>query len=118
MTEVRIFRVDLPKGSFQVCGTERGVRFYLTGWFRVQSSKCCCANKRPVSWRWRHVRSVTSGDVPRRGFVASQIDVAIERHRLVTLEQGRATLAADLAAREEIVSDREARLTRVNRPFV
>ena len=34
MTQVHILAIDLAKRSFQVCETDRGGRFYLTGFSR------------------------------------------------------------------------------------
>ncbi|MEH3046334.1 HWE histidine kinase domain-containing protein [Sphingomonas adhaesiva] len=45
-----------------------------------------------------------------RWFVASQLDVTIERHRVAKLQQDRATLEAELADREAALMEREARL--------
>ncbi|WP_354284285.1 HWE histidine kinase domain-containing protein [Sphingomonas sp. PvP056] len=45
-----------------------------------------------------------------RYFVASQLDVTLERHRMIQLEQDRETLAAAVAAREVDLAEREARL--------
>jgi PAS domain S-box-containing protein len=45
-----------------------------------------------------------------RYFIASQLDVTIERHRLIQLQEDRAMLAAEVAAREVALAEREARL--------
>ncbi|MEH3035742.1 MAG: PAS domain-containing protein [Sphingomonas adhaesiva] len=46
-----------------------------------------------------------------RWFVAAQLDVTIERHRVAQLQQDRATLEAELADREAKLAERELRLT-------
>ncbi len=45
-----------------------------------------------------------------RWFVAAQLDVTIERHRLAQLQQHRETLEAELADRESKLAEREMRL--------
>ncbi|PTW43514.1 PAS domain S-box-containing protein [Sphingomonas faeni] len=45
-----------------------------------------------------------------RYFVASQLDVTLERHGLLQLERDRDTLSAELAKREVALAEREARL--------
>jgi PAS domain S-box-containing protein len=45
-----------------------------------------------------------------RYFVASQLDVTIERHRLQQLQQDRDSLNAELEKREALLAEREARL--------
>ena len=49
-----------------------------------------------------------AGDL--RHFVASQLDVTIERHRLQQLQQDRDALTAEVAKREALLAEREARL--------
>jgi PAS domain S-box-containing protein len=43
-------------------------------------------------------------------FVASQLDVTVERHRVIRLQQDREALAAELSAREAALGERETRL--------
>jgi len=45
-----------------------------------------------------------------RWFVASQLDVTLERHRLARLQQDHEALAAELAEREAALAERETRL--------
>ena len=45
-----------------------------------------------------------------RYFVASQLDVTVERHRVIRLQQDREALAAELSAREAALGERETRL--------
>ena len=45
-----------------------------------------------------------------RYFVASQLDVTVERHRVIRLQQDRQALAAELSDREAALAEREIRL--------
>jgi PAS domain S-box-containing protein len=62
-------------------------------------------------WNRLMVAPVFCDDGSLRYFVASQIDVTIERHRLLTLEHDREQLAAELAQRDAELSARNARLS-------
>lgn len=61
-------------------------------------------------WNRLMVAPVFAGDGSLRYFVASQIDVTIERHRLSKLEHDREELAAELARRDAELSANHARL--------
>lgn len=61
-------------------------------------------------WNRLMVAPVFEGDGSLRYFVASQVDVTIERHRLQQLQEDRDTLTAELEKRERLLAEREARL--------
>jgi PAS domain S-box-containing protein len=61
-------------------------------------------------WNRLMVTPVLGQDGTPRYFVASQLDVTIERHRLAKLQEDRALLEAEVAERELALAEREARL--------
>ncbi len=61
-------------------------------------------------WNRLMVAPVFCDDGSLRYFVASQIDVTIERHRMRRLEEDRDALAAELAQRDAELASRKARL--------
>ncbi len=61
-------------------------------------------------WNRLMVAPVLGGDGGLRYFVASQLDVTLERHRLRQLERDRDVLSAEVAEREQALAERETRL--------
>ena len=61
-------------------------------------------------WNRLMVAPVFCDDGRLRYFVASQIDVTVERHRVLQLEQDRETLAAEVAQRDADLASHNARL--------
>lgn len=61
-------------------------------------------------WNRLAIAPVPGEDGAVRYFVASQMDVTIERHRLQQLEQDRETLAAEIAQREADLAEQDSKL--------
>ncbi|WP_112383011.1 MULTISPECIES: HWE histidine kinase domain-containing protein [Sphingomonas] len=61
-------------------------------------------------WNRLKVTPVRDAEGAPRWFVASQLDVTVERHRLARLQEDRERLTATVARREAALAEREARL--------